>query len=64
MLGTTQSAVCDGRVARIREMLGVRVRLAGMPWLVSPARHGEERVWSNSHHHLVSNTPRNSWRVN
>ena len=23
-----------------------------------------ERVWSNSHHHLVSNTPRISWRVN
>ena len=34
--------------------------------LVSPARlpHGEETVWSNSHHHLVSNTPRNSWCVN
>ena len=23
-----------------------------------------ERVWSISHHHLVSNTPRISWRVN
>ena len=23
-----------------------------------------ERVWSNSYHHLVSNTPRISWRVN
>ena len=23
-----------------------------------------ERVWSNSHHHLIFNTPRISWRVN
>ena len=23
-----------------------------------------ERVWSNSHHHPVSNMPRTSWHVN
>ena len=33
--------------------------------LVSWARLSRgERVWSNSHHHLVSNTPRISWCVN
>ena len=33
--------------------------------LVSLARLSRgERVWSNSHHHLVSNTPRISWHVN
>jgi len=33
--------------------------------LVSRARLSRwERVWSISHHHLVSNTPRISWRVN
>ena len=35
-------------------------------FLVSQAilSHREERVWSNSHHHLVSNVPRISWHVN
>ena len=34
-------------------------------WLVSRARLSRgERVWSISHHHLVSNMPRISWRVN
>jgi len=33
--------------------------------IVSRARLSRgERVWSISHHHLVSNMPRISWRVN
>ena len=48
------SAGCHQTLSR-RWGLGTRLR--------GPDSHAG-RVWSNSHHHLVSNTPRISWRVN
>ena len=41
-----------------------RLMSDGLPSLAGQTLLRRERVWSNSHHHLVSNTPRISWRVN
>ena len=54
------------------ETLCVRVRINCMWYVcsvkvevISQAKLSlEKRIWSNSHHHLISNTPRISWHVN